>query len=54
MSRLTRDGTAGPVSRDHYDKTIVEDHSGHLLAVTRGFAGARNDKTTIRYDDALQ
>ena len=29
------------------------DHSGRILAVTKGFAGATNDKTIIRYDLAV-
>ncbi|CAN0390838.1 unnamed protein product, partial [Ascophyllum nodosum] len=33
---------------------VTVDHSGRALAVTRGFAGAHNDKTIIRYDDAVQ
>ncbi|CAN0178702.1 unnamed protein product [Ascophyllum nodosum] len=33
---------------------VTVDHSGRVLAVTRGFAGAHNDKTIVRYDDAVQ
>lgn len=35
-----------------YQATV--DHSGRALAVTKGFAGATNDKTIIRYDLAVQ
>lgn len=32
---------------------VTVDHSGRVLAVTRGFTGATNDKTIIRYDKAV-
>ncbi|CAM9724983.1 unnamed protein product, partial [Ectocarpus sp. 4 AP-2014] len=32
---------------------VTVDHSGRVLAVTRGFTGATNDKTIIRYDTAV-
>lgn len=31
----------------------IVDHTGRVLAVTKGFAGAMNDKTIIRYDTAV-
>ncbi|CAB1114838.1 unnamed protein product [Ectocarpus sp. CCAP 1310/34] len=31
----------------------IVDHTGHVLAVTKGFAGVMNDKTIIRYDTAV-
>ncbi|CAN0416889.1 unnamed protein product, partial [Ascophyllum nodosum] len=35
-----------------YQATV--DHTGNVLSVTRGFPGAQNDKTIIRYDAAVQ
>ncbi|CAM9763923.1 unnamed protein product, partial [Hapterophycus canaliculatus] len=34
-----------------YQATV--DHSGRVLAVTKGFGGSMNDKTIIRYDSAV-
>ncbi|CAB1096670.1 unnamed protein product [Ectocarpus sp. CCAP 1310/34] len=31
----------------------IVDHTGRILAVTKGFAGAMNDKTIIWYDTAV-
>lgn len=33
---------------------VTVDHSGRALAVTEGFTGATNDKTIIRYDEAVR
>ncbi|CAM9773868.1 unnamed protein product, partial [Choristocarpus tenellus] len=35
-----------------YEATV--DHTGFARRVTAGFPGAKNDKTTIRYDGAIQ
>ena len=35
-----------------YQATV--DHTGRVLSVTKGFPGAQNDKTIIRYDAAVQ
>lgn len=35
-----------------YQATV--DHSGRVLAVTKGFAGSQNAKTIMRYDPAVQ
>lgn len=31
----------------------IVDHTGRVLAVTKGYAGSMNDKTIIRYDAAV-
>jgi hypothetical protein len=31
-----------------YEATV--DHSGRVLGVTKGFPGAKNDKTIVRFD----
>ena len=35
-----------------YEATV--DHTGRLLAVTKGYAGSMNDKTIVRYDAAIK
>ncbi|CAM9916631.1 unnamed protein product, partial [Discosporangium mesarthrocarpum] len=32
---------------------VTVDHTGCVLAVTAGFAGATNDKTIVRYDPSV-
>lgn len=32
---------------------VTVDHAGRALAVTKGFTGSTNDKTIIRYDEAV-
>ncbi|CAM9592703.1 unnamed protein product, partial [Sphacelaria rigidula] len=31
----------------------IVDHTGRVLAATKGYAGSMNDKTIIRYDAAI-
>ncbi|CAN0362174.1 unnamed protein product, partial [Pylaiella littoralis] len=33
---------------------VTVDHAGRAIGITQGFTGATNDKTTVRYDAAVQ